>query len=227
MDAPLLTEPAPLEWWNNRAQELFSSAAYIGDILQDLDDAGTPLITPFAGFCSFSAASMNIYVSAFPRMNIGRSINAAAVAAKNLAFLDKFRRSWPMGEGWWITIQHSQMLYERASQDRGRFRGRTRADFEALEYSMHDCRGQPPSQADLLMQNILLDKSRDVENMDHAAEAAIGLQELSAGHDSQDGLSNELASGNIQIWPLWGEQQNFPFAVEGIPFDYNLSMLNI
>ncbi|CAK7231341.1 hypothetical protein SBRCBS47491_007898 [Sporothrix bragantina] len=146
VDPPLLTLQAPSNWWADRAAELFDASVHIVTLLKELADAGAALDSPFAGFCSFSAATMNLYILHFPNMNLGRSTDTPAVVADNLAFLESFQAARPMGRGWWVTIQHCQALYASATHDRSLFAGRTRADFEALEYSIHDVRGQPPKE---------------------------------------------------------------------------------
>lgn len=50
-----------------------------------------------------------------------------------------------------------------------------------------------------------------------ASPADTTIQGSSEGHE----LSHN------QIWPLWGEQQTLPFALEGLPVDYNLDMMDI
>ncbi|KAH8901122.1 hypothetical protein GQ53DRAFT_614883, partial [Thozetella sp. PMI_491] len=138
VDPPLLPLEPPPGWWAERANELFAASANITLLLHELESADAVLQTPFAGFCSFSAATMNLYVLFFPRMNLGRSENLPSILAMNLQYLDHFRKVRLMGEGWWVTIQHCQALYEHASQDSQLFHGRTRADFAALEYSIHN-----------------------------------------------------------------------------------------
>lgn len=225
VDPPLLSLQAPTGWWSDRADELFTSAAQIATILEELDDAGAPLYTPFAGFCGFSAATMNLYISLFPKMNHGRSQDTASVLSSNLAFLDQFRNIWAMGEGWWVTIQHCKTLYEHlASEDGGRMRGRTRADFTALEYSIHDVRGQPPTEEEVTPHRLESYPPNDMPTADHVTAAALSLQELSGTQDIRDLMAEDIAGDldGSQIWPLWGEQHNLPFAIEGLPLDYNI-----
>lgn len=100
VDPPLLRAVAPEDWWEDRARDLFQAAVYITDMLRDLSDIDSSLLTPFTGFCVFSAATMNIYVASFPRMNLGRSQDAAALANINLQYLEKFKSSWKLGIRW-------------------------------------------------------------------------------------------------------------------------------
>lgn len=234
-DAPLLEAEAPQGWWTNRAAELFFGAAHITSISQQLDEANASLLTPFAGFCNFAAATMNIYVSCFPNMNHGRSREAEAMVSSNIDYLDRFKALWPMGSGWCRTVEHTQILYQRASHDRTRFRGKTRVDFLALEGSMHDYAGNSPIHAEVLPAETPPLRPRNGHGIDHHAEAAISLQELSHSHVRQQeqtvmetGLEGDVSAYDHwnEIWPLWGEQQSIPFAVGGIPFDYNLDLLS-
>ncbi|KAL4911434.1 hypothetical protein BDW74DRAFT_8310 [Aspergillus multicolor] len=137
VDPPLLPAQAPDEWWSSQALELFKAAACITRILDDLEDEGAALKTPFAAFCNFSAATMNIYVSCFPSMNLGRSGDMTAIVDRNLAYLDKFRTTWRIGEGWWTTVQRTKSLYERHARQPERYLGKTRDDFVELEASIH------------------------------------------------------------------------------------------
>lgn len=46
-----------------------------------------------------------------------------------------------MADAWQIkTIQHASLLYDRATADRTRYQGRTRADFDTLHQSVHEFR---------------------------------------------------------------------------------------
>jgi hypothetical protein len=131
-----------------------------------------------------------------------------------------------MGEGWWVTIQHGMRLFETASRDHGRFRGRTREDFSALEYSINDIRGHPTTQKeeDYNLPRNAHEATERAPAVDNDAAAALSLQELS-------GVSNHINEDEIhdwgQIWPLWGEHQSIPFAIEGLPFDYNMPAIDI
>jgi len=100
VDSPLLETVAPPGWWQKGSQELFEAVESITNILKELEDSDAALITPFAGFCAFSAAIMNLYVSKFPRMNLGESPEAAALARVNKSYLHRFKRLWRMGEAW-------------------------------------------------------------------------------------------------------------------------------
>lgn len=99
-DPPILEETAPEDWWDRGSAELFHAASCITRILEDLETCGAPLLTPFTGFCAFSAAIMNLYVGAFPRMNLNRSPNGAELARLNVQYLDRFQKLWKMGIGW-------------------------------------------------------------------------------------------------------------------------------
>jgi len=100
IDPPLLEAVAPTGWWEANSKELFDAGECITNILQELEDCDAALITPFAGFCAFSASIQNFYVSKFPRMNLGRSTKAATLARKNKSYLYRFKDLWPIGEGW-------------------------------------------------------------------------------------------------------------------------------
>jgi hypothetical protein len=116
-------------------------------------------------------------------------------------------------------------LYQSAISDRARFHGKTRADFISLEASIHDYAGVSPVNNGNSSQD-LPPYTQSEGNIDH--QAAVSLQELSHANqrnpeaiqvESQD---LQTYDGWVEIWPIWGEQQFIPYAIGGIPFDYNL-----
>ncbi|CAI6088612.1 unnamed protein product [Clonostachys chloroleuca] len=228
VDPPLLPLPAPPGWWQDRADEIFTSAAHIASLLRKLEEANEPLYTPFPGFCAFSAATMNLYVSSFPKMNLDRHHILMYGVNKNIEFLHKFKDMWAMGKGWWVTIGHCKQLYNSARQDHSQFRGRTREDYSALEYSIHDIRGQPPTIGDCMSPEISVEDIEITSTTNNETAAALSLQELSGFDNTQQtSVTLDDAAANRdwnQTWPLWGEQDFIPFAIEGVPFDYNMSL---
>ncbi|KAK7220057.1 hypothetical protein V2G26_008060 [Clonostachys chloroleuca] len=228
VDPPLLPLPAPPGWWQDRADEIFTSAAHIASLLRKLEEANEPLYTPFPGFCAFSAATMNLYVSSFPKMNLDRHRILMYGVNKNIEFLHKFKDMWAMGKGWWVTIGHCKQLYNSARQDHSQFRGRTREDYSALEYSIHDIRGQPPTIGDCMSPEISVEDIEITSTTNNETAAALSLQELSGFDNTQQtSVTLDDAAANRdwnQTWPLWGEQDFIPFAIEGVPFDYNMSL---
>ncbi|KAL5604234.1 uncharacterized protein BROUX77_004420 [Berkeleyomyces rouxiae] len=162
-DPPLLPHPAPADWWAQQATELFAASSHITEMLFSLaacsrisqhqpvppcHPAPTALMTPFAGICAFSAATMNVYVACFPLMNHNHSVTAAVRdLERNLVYLDAFRRMWPLGNGWWASINRLKDLYEQARRDGQSFRGgKTRNDYLDLESSIHDTAGMSPEE---------------------------------------------------------------------------------
>ncbi|QPC74674.1 hypothetical protein HYE68_005426 [Fusarium pseudograminearum] len=140
VDPPLLEAEAPPGWWDQSARELFSASEQITCLLQEASECGIPLMTPFSGFCAFTACFLNLYVFRYPRMNLGRSTKAEQLMNWGLEYLEEFQNAWELAGGWIKTIQNSSLLYKRATEDEGRYRGRSRADFEALHQSIHEYR---------------------------------------------------------------------------------------
>jgi hypothetical protein len=157
----MLEAPAPDGWWDESARLLFGASEHIATILHEASECGVHLMTPFAGFCAFSAGYLSLYVSKYPRMNLHRSPRAKECLQMCLDYLDKFRHVWKIADGWVRTnhayrvsvvitmvlihtqiktIQHASLLYERATEDQTRYRGRTRADFDTLHQSVHEFR---------------------------------------------------------------------------------------
>ena len=242
VDPPLLPG-GPQGWWADRADEIFTSAAHITDILRRMDMAGTPFFAAFPGFCAFSAATMNSYVSCFPRMNLGRSKTAAADLSSNLSYLDRFRAIWPMGDGWWNTIHQTQTLYQRASRDRGEFQGKTRADYEKLHTSMHDSSGispaaephaETPRPSDTTACNSTFPKQGaggyQVQG-EPAVAAAISLQGLSHPQPHATwGMVSPTYQGISDwndSWPLWGEQVANPFSFDGVHLEGHSDVMHL
>ncbi|UKZ74846.1 hypothetical protein TrVFT333_002516 [Trichoderma virens FT-333] len=241
VDPPLLALEAPPGWWEERAYELFSSSAHITDILRRLDAAAAPFSTPFSGFCAFSAATMNSYVFYFPRMNLGRSTNAAADFKADKVYLDRFRRQWEIGARWWTAIETTQQLHEKASRDREKFFGKTRADFQALEAIINHSASTFHSDAEFDTHGEPQDHTRDPPITPRSNSVNNGLGAPVAGnhsvsevtvrdptqyqlqvqsqHDTvlyYDGNGNEWNA----IWPLWEDQMGSSFELETVPWDY-------
>jgi hypothetical protein len=213
IDPPLLPSDAPIGWWRDRANELFVSAASISIIMGDLDDADVSLYTPFPGFCLFSAVTTNLYALAFPWMDPEENQKGSLLIEKDLCWLDRFRTIWRIGEGWWLTSQHCKRLYEHASADLDRYRGRSRADFDVLESSIHDCQGRPSRHDEVALHN------EGVTLPDHGTSAHINEQGRWETQDARD-ISDVLMQTDLgwsQLWPLWGQQYDGPFAAGGLP----------
>ncbi|KAJ5083689.1 hypothetical protein N7456_013116, partial [Penicillium angulare] len=140
VDHPTLEAEAPLGWWEESAREMFEAAERVADLLHEAGECGIGIATPFVGFCAFSAAYMNLYVFRFPQMNIGRSHRADELMKMCLDYLEGFRGVWKIGDGWIKTLKYASLLYQRAADDRGRYLGKTRDDFDILHQSIHEFR---------------------------------------------------------------------------------------
>lgn len=100
VDHPLLEAEAPPGWWSDCARELFDSSAQIVTLLKEASDCGIPVMTPFSGFCAFSACFGNLYIYRFPAMNFGRSPRAKELMELGLEYLREFQHVWNLGGGW-------------------------------------------------------------------------------------------------------------------------------
>lgn len=212
IDPPLLPPDAPVGWWDARATELFASAGSITTIMEDLDNAGASLHTPFPSFCVFSAVTMNMYRSAFPWMSPDKLQDGRSLVEKNLVWLDTFRKIWPVGERWWLTSQRTKQLYDHASADLERYQGRARSDFDALEASMHDCRRRRPS----------VDEYRDL-NPDTSLtrdSTSTRLEDQRLCETNCDGDLSEMVLqskiGWSQLWPLWDQEDSGYLVYSGL-----------
>jgi hypothetical protein len=100
VDPPRLEAPAPAGWWENSSAELFDAGEKIAMLLHEASECGVHLMTPFAGFCAFSAGYVLGYVYRFPKMNLGRSPRAEEYMNMCLNYLEEFRHVWPIADGW-------------------------------------------------------------------------------------------------------------------------------
>ncbi|KAI1046411.1 hypothetical protein LB505_009131, partial [Fusarium chuoi] len=100
VDPPLLEAEAPPGWWDESARELFNAAEQIASLLQEASECGIPLMTPFSGFCAFTACFLNLYVFRFPRMNLNRSLKAEQLMNWGLEYLEEFQNAWELAGGW-------------------------------------------------------------------------------------------------------------------------------
>ena len=100
VDHPKLQAEAPQGWWEASTFELFDATENIAKILHEASECGLEVLTPFAGFCAFSAAYMNLYVFHFPQFNLGRSPNAKENLDICLEYLEAFRAKWKLGESY-------------------------------------------------------------------------------------------------------------------------------
>lgn len=98
-DQDIDREPNRVEWWSESAMQLFQAAEHITNILVSLDRCGEALLTPFTGFCCFSACMINLYLAAFPPLDCSGQ-KAEELSKLNFQFLDQLRGYWSMGESW-------------------------------------------------------------------------------------------------------------------------------
>jgi hypothetical protein len=97
---PLLEAEAPPGWWEDSAKELYGAAEQITCLLQEASECGIPLMTPFSGFCAFTACFLNLYIFRFPKMNLGRSPRAEQLMNWGLEYLEEFQNAWELAGGW-------------------------------------------------------------------------------------------------------------------------------
>ncbi|KAF5575959.1 transcriptional regulatory [Fusarium pseudocircinatum] len=109
VDPPLLEAEAPPGWWDESARELFNAAEQIASLLQEASECGIPLMTPFSGFCAFTACFLNLYVFRFPRMNLNRSSKAEQLMNWGLEYLEEFQNAWELAGGWVCLTPHPQV----------------------------------------------------------------------------------------------------------------------
>lgn len=100
VDPPMLEAEAPPGWWDDGARELFASGEHIASLLHDAAQCGVSVCTPFTGFCAFTACFLNLYVTHFPNMNLGRSRTSRVSLDRGNQYLREFKGVWALGDGW-------------------------------------------------------------------------------------------------------------------------------
>ncbi|KAJ5297534.1 hypothetical protein N7508_007783, partial [Penicillium antarcticum] len=93
-------------------KQLFEAAQQIGGILSALDDSGAPVISPYSGFSVFVAAHINMYGTIAPQRYPGGPERAEEEKGKNLVYLGRLSKLWPVGRSWWRTVQEANRFYE-------------------------------------------------------------------------------------------------------------------
>lgn len=81
-------------------EQLFKAAQQIGSILAALDASGAPVISPYSGFSVFVAAHINMYGTIAPHRYPGGLERAEEEKLRNLAYLERLSKLWPVGRSW-------------------------------------------------------------------------------------------------------------------------------
>ena len=81
-------------------KELFEAAQRIGGILSALEASEAPVMTPYSGFSIFVAAHINMYGTIAPLRYPGGLERAEEEKSKNLVYLERLSKLWPVGRSW-------------------------------------------------------------------------------------------------------------------------------
>jgi hypothetical protein len=176
----------------------------ISGVMNDLDLSGVSLLTPFPGFCLFSAATTNTYASAFPWMVPMRNTANSVTIENDLRLLNKFRKIWRIGECWWSTINRCKTLYVQANSNPHTLRGQTRSHYHSLEFAIHDFSGRSSEHEGMDQEEYVTSSSnQDVPNRsDEQDQATTGDLRM-----EQDVLL-DMGLDWSQLWPLFGVQDD-------------------
>ncbi|CAG7951372.1 unnamed protein product [Penicillium nalgiovense] len=93
-------------------KQLFEAAQQIGGILNALDASGAPVMSPYSGFSVFVAAHINMYGTIAPQRYPGGLKRAEEEKGRNLVYLERLSKLWPVGRSWWRTVQEANRFYE-------------------------------------------------------------------------------------------------------------------
>ncbi|KAL2838089.1 hypothetical protein BJY01DRAFT_220227 [Aspergillus pseudoustus] len=159
VDPPLLTEEAPVGWWDQSAQTLLASASNVVRIMQELDRRGVQFQAPFTSFCVFTAATTLAYMDAWEYMapGIDRQLSSELFTWAS-SWLHRSCKVWRVATGWYRSLLALRQLYTQAKSDPRRFlRGVGAEKLPALEESIHRLAGSETSDiSDVPTANILL-----------------------------------------------------------------------
>lgn len=114
IDAPLLVREAPVGWWTEYSKTLFDASAQISRLLTEMKAAKLCFMTPIVGYGAFSAASMNVYLAAFPWVDpaSSESVDATQLSRHDLEYLHDFAEMWPLGKPW---VSQEQTMYSKSN----------------------------------------------------------------------------------------------------------------
>ncbi|KAJ5631372.1 transcriptional regulator family: Fungal Specific TF [Penicillium longicatenatum] len=93
-------------------KELFAAVQNISGVLSALEASEAPVMTPYSGFSVFVAAHINMYGTIAPMRYPGGLERAEKEKSKNLIYLERLSRLWPVGRSWWRTVQEANRFYE-------------------------------------------------------------------------------------------------------------------
>jgi hypothetical protein len=81
-------------------KQLFEAAQHISGVLSALESSEAPVMTPYSGFSVFVAAHINMYGTIAPMRYPGGMERAENEKNKNLVYLERLSRVWPVGRSW-------------------------------------------------------------------------------------------------------------------------------
>ncbi|KJR89013.1 uncharacterized protein SPSK_08013 [Sporothrix schenckii 1099-18] len=155
---------------------------------------------------SFSAAAMNLYVMHFPNMNLGRSsdVDLPAIVADNLqVFCGRTGYCPPAARVPTLKLRSIRFTTCAAKSPK---EGASLSPASAITHAVPRLALPPQTQ-----------RRGEVVLPSFHSPADTATQASSDVHEPS----------HSQVWPLLGKQQTPPFALEGMPLDYNLDIMEI
>lgn len=91
-------------------KQLFEAAQQISGVLSALETSETPVITPYSGFSVFVVAHINMYGTICPQRYPGGPERAEEEKTKNLLYLERLSKFWPVGRSWVSSLSEASAL---------------------------------------------------------------------------------------------------------------------
>ncbi|KAJ5679327.1 transcriptional regulator family: Fungal Specific TF [Penicillium macrosclerotiorum] len=93
-------------------KQLFEAAQHISSVLLALEASEAAVMTPYSGFSVFVAAHINMYGTLVPQWYPGGLERAEEEKNRNMTYLERLSKLWPVGQNWWRTVQEANRFYE-------------------------------------------------------------------------------------------------------------------
>ncbi|KAH8699228.1 pyridoxal phosphate-dependent transferase [Talaromyces proteolyticus] len=180
---------------NNIIFNIFEAAKNVSEILWEVEASQSPVITPYSGFSVFVTAHVNMYATIVPHHYPGGLQAAEAEKKRNMVYLERLTRFWPVGNQWWKAVQEADKFYVAAKENESL---EVRPGHFALASTLDEY-------GDIRHQRPRNDRQRKATT----AKTATGSDEV-----VNNPTLNEVENGNILSHSLESELLQWPFIDE-------------